>query len=129
MPRYWTADVPVSSLDDGIIDCGDYPDWAYACHYIKDRTNAYDRRILDELLESIPGEGIIEPLTIRVRGLDVWLSDGHHRAVALAELGIKMFPCRLLGGVDSRPYGGRLRFSTEPPPEWILNKIMGVEEW
>jgi hypothetical protein len=125
VPRYWTADLPVAALDDGIIDCGDYPDWAYACHYIKQESK-YDRGILDELLGLIPVEGIIEPLTIKVRGQDVWLSDGHHRAVALIELGIKRFPCRLLAGVDSRPYGGRLRFSTDPPPEWVMNRILGV---
>lgn len=120
MPRYWTADLPVAALDDGIIDCGDYPDWAYAFHYIK--TSEYDRAILDELLESIPDEGLLEPLTLRVQGTDVWLSDGHHRAVALDMLKIRKFPCRWL--VYPAPAKGRLRFETRPLPEFVMNRIM-----
>lgn len=119
MPRYWTTDLPVAALDDGIIDCGDYPDWPTACVEIKRRT--YDRAILDELLESIPVEGLIEPLTLGVQGNDIWVSDGHHRAVALIELNIRRFRCRWL--VYPATTRGR-RFETRPLPSRILNRIM-----
>lgn len=121
MPRYWTADLPVAALDDGIIGCGDYPDWACAFDYIKH--SEYDRAILDELLESIPAEGLLEPLTLGVQGGDVWLSDGHHRAVVLDMLKIRKFPCRWL--VYPATSRGR-RFETRPLPARILNRIMEV---
>lgn len=87
--------LPVDWLDDGFIECGDYPDWPSACTEIKRRR--YDRKLLDELLVSLPLEGFQEPLVIgaysrSARGL--FLSDGHHRAVAAFELGIREFPYR-----------------------------------
>lgn len=88
--RYPT--LPVDLLDDGMIECGDYPDWATACSEIKRFPD--DRRILDELLASVPEHGVLKPLRIRVvrRTLRVFLADGHHRAVALMELGLREFP-------------------------------------
>lgn len=122
--KAWTGTLPVDLFDDGMIECSDYPDWACAFHTIK--TAEYDRDILDELLESIPDEGILEPLTLRVwrgrrDGVIVQLSDGHHRVVALAELGIKKFPYRWYW----HPRGERLRlrFEQEPLPDWIIEGI------
>lgn len=94
--RYPT--LPVDLLDDGLIDCGDYPDWASACWVIK--SHPEDRKILRELLASIPEEGVLEPLSVAIRSRDLhpYLTDGHHRAVALMELGIKEFPYQWIGG-------------------------------
>ena len=86
--------LPVDMLDDGLIECGDYDDWATACSEIKRYPD--DRVKLDALLRSIPEVGLLEPLWIEVRNWNLrpFLTDGHHRAVALIELGIKEFPYR-----------------------------------
>lgn len=112
--------LPVDLLDDGRIECGDYPGWDTACHTIK--TSAYDREILDELRESILEEGVLEPLTICVTRNDrtPYLSDGHHRAVALIELGVKTFPYRWFWGP---PTGRRPRFEPGPLPAAILERM------
>lgn len=113
--------LPVSLLDDGLIECGDYPDWASACWTIKRHPN--DRAILDELLESIPQEGVLEPLTVAVwtRDRKVYLSDGHHRAVALMELGLREFPYRWAYKRHGQPlaWAGR-----EPLPDHVLAELM-----
>jgi hypothetical protein len=87
--RYPT--LPVDLLDDGLIECGDYSDWASACHEIKRFPD--DRKILDELMVSIPEVGLLTPLMIELRNWNnrPFLSNGHHRAVALMELGTKEF--------------------------------------
>lgn len=113
--------LPVSLLDDGLIECGDYPDWASAFWTIKRHPD--DRAVLDELLESIPEEGLLEPLTVGVwlPGLSLYLSDGHHRAVALHTLGHREFPYRWA----YKRHGRRLAFAgREPLPEHILTPLM-----
>jgi hypothetical protein len=99
-----------------MIGCGDFPDWATACHTIK--TDRYEREILDELMESIPDEGVLEPLTVAVRRRDLvtYLNDGHHRAVALIELSIRTFPYRWFWA----PAGRRIRFERGPLPAEVL---------
>lgn len=111
--------LPVSLLDDGLVECGDYPDWASACWVIK--RHPEDRRILDELLASIPEEGLLEPLTLRVRrrSQSVFLSDGHHRAVALMELGIKEFTYRWHW---CGPYDG-IKYRSTPLPQHITEYL------
>lgn len=86
--------LPLDFLDDGLIESGDYRDWYTALKTIK--TRRADRAILDELLESIPQEGLLEPLWIEVTNGTCRLSlrDGHHRAVALDMLRIRKFPYR-----------------------------------
>lgn len=113
--KWWTGTLPVHLLDDGMIECGDYPDWSTAFYVIKH--DPYDREILDHLLEDIPVNGIDEPLSIGVWRRDgiAFLSDGHHRAVALTMLGIKEFPYRWYW----KRNGSRPVFELEPMPEWI----------
>lgn len=122
MARIWTGTMPVDLLDDGMIECGDYPDWPSAFWAIKHAK--YDRQILDDLMESIPTEGIMEPLTIGVwrRNGMMYVSDGHHRAVALVELGIKEFPYRW----SWKSHGERIKFEREPMPEWIIERVRCV---
>ena len=112
--------LPVNMLDDGLIECGDYDDWATACSAIKRYPD--DRVKLDELLRSIPEEGLREPLWIEVsaRSLRTYLIDGHHRAVALMELGIKEFPYRWRWRFPKsrpRPAAG------EPLPDSVLQLL------
>lgn len=112
--------LPLALLDDGMIECGDYPDWASAFWTIK--RHPEDRAILDELLASIPEGGVLEPLTVGVwlPSLKLYLSDGHHRAVALAELGIKEFPYRWA----YKRHGQRLAFAgREPLPAHLLEYL------
>jgi ParB-like chromosome segregation protein Spo0J len=112
--------LPVSLLDDGFINSGDYPDWPSTCWTIK--RHPADREILDELLRSIPEEGVLEPLTVGVwlPRLSFYLSDGHHRAVALMELGIREFPYRWAYKRHGHPlaWAGR-----EPLPEHLMNML------
>lgn len=114
--KWWTGSLPVHLLTDGVIECGDYPDWQFARRAIT--TLAYDRDILDRLLADIPVNGIEEPLTIGVwrRDLTMYLSDGHHRAIALKTLKIKTFPYRW----SWKSHGEPIRFEREPMPDWIL---------
>jgi hypothetical protein len=87
--------LPTDLLDDGIIRPGDYTDWASARWVI--RKHPHDRELLDLLMEDIPVNGMEEPLTVGVyvrAGVPMYLSDGHHRAVAAFELGLKTVPCR-----------------------------------
>jgi hypothetical protein len=112
--------LPVDLLDDGLIECGDYPDWASACWTIEHHPQ--DRAILDELLRSIPEEGVLEPLTIGVwrPHTAFYLSDGHHRAVALMELGIKEFPYRWNYKRHGQPLGALRR---EPLSEHLMDLL------
>lgn len=119
--RYPT--LPVDLLDDGLIDCGDYDDWATACHSIK--TDPHEREILDELLASIPEEGVLEPLWIELRNWNgrPFLANGHHRAVALMELGIEVFPYRWRWRFPKgRPKPG----PGDPLPEYLLRHLEAV---
>ncbi|MFI9176141.1 ParB N-terminal domain-containing protein [Streptomyces lincolnensis] len=63
-----------------------------------------DRTKVDQLKESIDKDGLEEPilLCISPRWLDIYVSDGHHRAIAVMELGLLRFPFRwhwVRGGV------------------------------
>jgi hypothetical protein len=75
---------------------------------------------VDELLESVPEVGLLIPLTIGVErwSLTPYLSDGHHRAFVLRELGIKTFPYRWFW--KWRGQNGPKHFEPEPLPDWIL---------
>lgn len=112
--------LPLDFLDDGLIESGDYPDWSYAFHRIK--TREYDRTILDELLESIPEDGLEEPLWIEVINGTCRLSlrDGHHRAVALDMLGIRRFPYRWSW---SSPKGLDRPRPRDPLPAHVLESL------
>lgn len=112
--------LPLALLQDGTIACGDYPEWASTVRAI--RTATYDRDILNKLLASIPVDGIEEPLTIGVRHEDStpFLSDGHHRAVALHELGIRDFPYRWFWAAR---HHHRPVFEREPLPGLIIEGV------
>lgn len=121
--RIFVGTLPVAALADDRISSGDYPDWRYTDHYIRQESK-YDRGILDELLRSIPENGVEEPLTLGVdhRHREVFLSDGHHRAVALRTLGVRDFPYRWY----YHPRPGRMIFAKEPLPEWTEEVIGSV---
>ncbi len=112
--------LPVPLLCDEIIESGDYESWAATVRVIK--SHPVDRKILDELLASIPEEGVLEPLKVGCweSNGSLYLSDGHHRAVALMELGIKTFPY---------VWGWKRKYQTldtdepKPLPEWLIENM------
>ncbi|MEU0098232.1 ParB N-terminal domain-containing protein [Streptomyces sp. NPDC006267] len=84
--------MPVQLLNDQQIRPTEYRKWRHA----KDR---FDRRekdqvIMGNLLETIPKQGLQVPIQLGIddRYHDVYVADGHHRAVALMELGADEFP-------------------------------------
>lgn len=115
----WTGKLPVDLLDDGMIDSGDYADWAQTCWVIKRHQD--DRVTLDFLMGDIPLNGVEEPLVIGIwrRDGSAYLNDGHHRAVALFELGIKEFPYRW----GWKSHGYPLTSEEEPIPDFIIEMI------
>ncbi|MFD4392578.1 hypothetical protein [Streptomyces sp. NPDC058495] len=74
-----------------------------------------DRRIMADLLATIPRRGLEVPILLGVddRTREVYVSDGHHRALALRALGAPRFPfvwCwlrayRVETGREPFPYG------------------------
>jgi hypothetical protein len=76
--------IDLRRLREGDVRSGDYPTWALTLEEIVER----ERAILDPLLESMQTEGQLHPVTIAVlSGGALFLSDGHHRAVAASLLG------------------------------------------
>jgi hypothetical protein len=53
-----------------------------------------DRRIMADLLATIPHRGLDVPILLGVddRSHEVYVSDGHHRALAMRQLGAPRFP-------------------------------------
>ncbi|GGZ22023.1 ParB/RepB/Spo0J family partition protein [Streptomyces olivaceoviridis] len=53
-----------------------------------------DRQKVDKLKESIEADGLEVPILLCVneRWHDIYVSDGHHRAIAVQELGLTSFP-------------------------------------
>jgi hypothetical protein len=113
--------LPVDMLCDDVIQSGDYPDWDMTFRVM--RTLDTDIKIVDELLASVPQKGILEPLLIGVQRWDLvpYLSNGHHRAYVLHQLGLKTFPYRWFWKWRGRPFSLH-QCEPEPIPDWILEK-------
>lgn len=109
--------LPLDHLRDGLIECGDYPDWKSCRGYMK--TSPYDRNIVRQLLKEIPAHGLDEPLVLRVMPGEVLMSDGHHRAFTLKLLGWTRFPYSWF----REPSGGRIRLEPEPLPRHLLGGL------
>ncbi|MER7351401.1 ParB/RepB/Spo0J family partition protein, partial [Streptomyces aurantiacus] len=86
--------MPTALLAAGRIQPTEYRQWRDARSYFARR--AKDRAKVEALKESIARQGLAEPIVLGVddRYLDVYVGDGHHRAVALMDLGIRTFPFR-----------------------------------
>lgn len=87
-------------LNDQQIQPTEYRRWADAVARFERRDK--DRRLVEELKASIPRDGLKVPIILGIddRYLDVYVAEGHHRAVALMQLGVHMeselFPYHLL---------------------------------
>jgi hypothetical protein len=89
----YTGRMPVDMLDDRKIRPTEYRKWKHAEDRFGRRDK--DRAIIDELKESIPRRGLLVPIQLGISErypTDVYVTDGHHRAVALRELGVDDFP-------------------------------------
>jgi hypothetical protein len=90
--RRWTGPVETAHLTSGRIRPIQFRDWKAARRDLSRRTK--DLAVLEELRASIPENGLLEPIHLGIsdRHLDVYVGDGHHRAVVLMELGVRTFP-------------------------------------
>lgn len=104
-----------SALNDRQIRPTEYRKWR---HTHEQFARGKDRTKVDELKESIPRGGLKKPIIIGVddRYLDVYVGDGHHRAIALMELGAPDFPFYWYW-IKS---WGRPRMEAEPFPSHLL---------
>ncbi|MFI2620554.1 hypothetical protein [Streptomyces sp. NPDC018584] len=85
MGRY-RGTLPTALLRDDAIRPTEYTRWTDAHRRFERREK--DARIMAELLESIPRQGLREPIVLGIddRYGDVYVADGHHRAVVLRTL-------------------------------------------
>ncbi|WP_329126084.1 ParB N-terminal domain-containing protein [Streptomyces sp. NBC_01353] len=84
--------MPTALLNDQKIRPTEYRKWRHAVERFERRDE--DRKILADLKASIPQHGLKVPITLGVsdRYPDVYVAEGHHRAVALTQLGTPNFP-------------------------------------
>ncbi|MFJ8195210.1 ParB N-terminal domain-containing protein [Streptomyces sp. NPDC096094] len=91
MGRY-LGTLPTALLRDDAIRPTEYTRWADAHRRFERREK--DAVVVQELLESIPRQGLRVPIVLGIsdRWGDVYVADGHHRAVALRTLRAPKFP-------------------------------------
>lgn len=92
----WIGRMPTRHLNDYCIQPTEYRRWRDA--HARFARRPRDRELVEELMDSIPGQGLKEPIILGVddRFHDLYVADGHHRAVALMNLGAsaREFPFR-----------------------------------
>lgn len=84
--------MPTSMLTDSKIRPSQFREWGDAQRDFARRDK--DRRKVDELKASIAQHGLREPIILGISDrhpTDVYIGDGHHRAVALMQLEIPTF--------------------------------------
>ncbi|MGW3378408.1 hypothetical protein [Streptomyces hydrogenans] len=84
--------MPTRMLRDGAIHPTEHARWAGVERTFARRER--DRRIMADLLATIPHRGLDVPILLGVddRSHEVYVSDGHHRALAVRQLGVARFP-------------------------------------
>lgn len=85
--------MPTSMLNDRQIRPTEFRKWADAHRDFARRDK--DRQKVEELKASIARHGLREPIILGISARypdDVYVGDGHHRAVVLRDLGIAEFP-------------------------------------
>lgn len=88
----YLGQMQTAKLTDRLIKPTEYARWVDARRRFEHRQK--DRDLVARLRQSIPRDGLREPLILGVsdRYPDVYVADGHHRAVALMGLGVPTFP-------------------------------------
>ncbi|MGW5818055.1 hypothetical protein [Streptomyces noursei] len=91
---YYRGTMPTALLRDDAIRPIQHASWTLARRYFAGRTK--DARLVAALCESIPEQGLADPLLLGVsdRTHEVYVGDGHHRAVALMTVRAPRFPFR-----------------------------------
>lgn len=89
--KYWTGTMPTSRLNDRQIHPIQFRKWSHAHRQFA--RPGRDRKTVDAYKAAIAKEGRCEPILLGVSDRDhaVYVGDGHHRAVALIELGVAEF--------------------------------------
>ncbi|MEU9849231.1 ParB/RepB/Spo0J family partition protein [Streptomyces sp. NPDC047985] len=85
--------MPTALLNDEQIRPTEYHKWRDAERRFEQRDK--DRAKVEELKKSISKSGLQVPIRLGISARypdDVYVADGHHRAVALKALGVKEFP-------------------------------------
>ncbi|MEV0779192.1 ParB N-terminal domain-containing protein [Streptomyces sp. NPDC050428] len=112
----YTGRMPVGMLNDKQIRPTEYTKWRHAEERFARREK--DQRIMAQLMESIPKKGLTDPIQLGISErypTDVYVGDGHHRAVALMVLGVEEFPFHWYW-INS----GSVRWEREPFPYHVL---------
>ncbi|MFJ1647990.1 ParB N-terminal domain-containing protein [Streptomyces sp. NPDC088258] len=89
----WTGRMPTRLLNDRQIRPTEYGKWRHARQRFEQREK--DRLLLEELKVSIPKDGLLKPIILGISErypTDVYVGDGHHRAIALLDLDVPEFP-------------------------------------
>ncbi|KIF00874.1 hypothetical protein PL81_38845 [Streptomyces sp. RSD-27] len=110
MPIY-LGTMPTALLTDSKIRPTEYRKWKHAARQF---ASGKDRDKVDQLKASIAQRGQTEPVILGISERypdDVYLADGHHRAIALMELGAAEFRFHWYW---IRSFG--VRMETEPFP-------------
>ncbi|WP_255951565.1 ParB N-terminal domain-containing protein [Streptomyces odontomachi] len=91
MSKY-RGEMPVTLLNDQQIRPTEYRRWRDAHHRFAGRQQ--DRETVEQYKAEIQDGGLTIPITLGIddRHHDVYVGDGHHRAVALMQLGAETFP-------------------------------------
>ncbi|MDQ0694239.1 ParB N-terminal domain-containing protein [Streptomyces sp. W4I9-2] len=108
--------MPVELLNDKQIRPTEYRKWRHAQDRFDRRDK--DRAIIDNLVATIPKQGLTTPIQLGISErylTDVYVADGHHRAVALMELGADEFPFHWYW-INNRG----VRWESEPFPYHVL---------
>lgn len=116
MANRWTGRMSVRMLNDRQIRPTEYRKWRHAEERFERRDK--DRALVAELMESIPRKGLLVPIQLGISERypdDVYVADGHHRAVALKALGVKEFPFHWYW-INN----GSVRWEREPFPYHVL---------
>ncbi|WP_329390207.1 ParB N-terminal domain-containing protein [Streptomyces sp. NBC_01716] len=110
----WVGSMPTSHLNDRQIRPIQFRKWADAHRQF---ARGKDRKTVDAYKALISKEGLREPILIGVSDRDeaLYVGDGHHRAVALMELGANEFPFHWYW---IRSFG--VRVEREPFPKHLL---------
>lgn len=105
-----------SWFNDRQVRAREYKDWHQAGRHFEQSPK--DRQKVAELTEAIAREGLREPIVLGVsdRYPDVYIGDGHHRAIALMNLGIPVFRFHWYW---IRSFG--VRMESEPFPYHLLD--------
>ena len=112
----YRGEMQTAFLTDRMIRPTEYRKWADAVRRFERREK--DRLKVEELMSSIRTNGLSTPIILGIddRYHDVYVADGHHRAVALMKLGAPTFPFHWYW---IRSFG--VRMEDAPFPVHLLN--------